>query len=451
MPHELEGLPLLQFIPHLSPEFASPKHLEDWCWIIESAAHNPVRALCAVPIRHYKTETTLHGIVWLLVQDPTLRIIFLTHSFEAAQARGKRLRQLAEATHVGPTRGWNTIAEWRNTEGGGVVVMSADQSKLGYDCHVLVFDDPIDEFGAEDPKVREAVDATISHYTARCMRHGKPGPVLGVASRFHPDDPIGRRLDRTAVDWTYTHKPAILDEGEPTERAFAPEVWDLPALLQMRAELREKDPTERLWHAQLMGNPRPMGSDLFGPPTYYSTLPEWGYRKGFGVDFAYTATDSADWFARVVGRAYGTKLYILEATRHKIDAHLIESTCKADLNKHGRAIFFSYMSGPEVGMARVLIERGVPIAHMPARYNKLVRAQRTIKRWNDGDILIPSSGLWVSGFLKRVGCFRGHEKDTDDDEIDALVSLTDGLMGGAVASGNRPKTVGRAFQGFNAR
>lgn len=444
---DFAGLPLLDLIPALSPEFASPYHLSDWTALIEKAATEPVRGLCAVPIRHHKTETTLAGIVWLLVQDPTLRIIFLTHSFEAAQARGKRLRQLAEETKVGPTRGWNTIAEWRNDQGGGVVVMSADQSKLGYDCHVLIFDDPIDEHGADDPKVREAVDQTISHYTARCMRRGKPGAVLGVMSRFHPDDPVGRRLQRRAVEWIYVHKPAIIDEGEPTERAFAPEVWPLDSLRAMRAELAEKDPTERLWWAQLMGEPRPMGADLFREPTRYMKLPEWGFRLAYGADLAFTQGDHSDFFALVAMRIYGPKAYVLEVQRHKIDAHMIESTTRAMMNKHGRAPIYSYASGPEVGMMRVLNERGLPFAKMHARYNKIVRAERTIRRWNDGNILIPDDALWAPGFLHRVACFRGNDKDDGDDEIDALVSACDGAMGGAVAGG--PKTVGKAFTGFN--
>jgi hypothetical protein len=433
---------LLEFIPSLSPEHRVPWHMADWARMFERAVSEPVRALCALPIRHFKTETTMHGIVWLLKQDPSLRFIFLTHSHEAALNRGKRLRQLAQAAGVGGTRGFNTLEQWQNDDGGGVVIMSAEQSKLGYDCHCLVFDDPLDEYGAEDPKVRESVDQTIVHYTARCMRRGVPGPVLGVMSRWHPDDPIGRRLVRTAAKWEYVHRGAVIDEGMPTERAFAPDVWDLPALRAMRAELAEKDPTERLWFAQLMNEPRPMGADLFGEATYYSKLPDFGYRKAFGIDLAYTAGDGSDWFARVVGRAYGPKLYITDVTRHKIDAHLIESTCKADLTKHGRSPFFSYMSGPEVGMAKVLIERGVPIQVMHARYNKLVRAQRTIKRWNDGFILWPSSEIapHLATALRRIQMFRGHDRDSDDDEVDALVSLADGLIGGAVAG---PKTLGR--------
>lgn len=467
---------LVDFIPALSPAFAVPLHLLSWLALIERADKESIRGLCSIPIRHWKTESTVHGLIWLLLQDPSRRIMFLTHSFDAAKKWGKRIRQLAEAMDhligvkgvVGPTRGWNEIAEWRNDAGGGVVVMSADQSKIGYDCHILLCDDPIDEHGAQDFAKREEVDDSIIHYTARCMRNGEPGSVLIVASRFHPDDPIGRRVARTMGRWIYVRHAAIehycaecdavIDsnvclahpQARIVDRAFAEHVWPLARLKEIRAELAERDPTERLWWAQYQNDPKPMGSDLFGPATYWTKLPDWNFRRGFGVDLAYTVGDGADWFARVVGRTYGTKLYILDVVRHKIDAYLIESTCKADMNKYGRAPFFSYMAGPEVGMASVLNDRGVPIARMLARYNKLVRAQRTVKRWNDGDILVPeeTAAPWVKGFLHRMSCFRGRETDADDDEVDALVSLCDGLIGGTVGE---VKTLGKPYAGLMAR
>ena len=448
---DLKGLSLLELIPRLSPDLKPPYHLREWCELFERAATEPVRGLCACPIRHYKTTTTLHGIVYLLLRDPSRRIILLSHSHQRAQTLGKQLRQLAKETPVGPTRGWDTIDEWRNDAGGGVVIMSADQSKLGYDCGALVFDDPIDEMGWDEPATRDAVDKTIAHYTARCMSKGVPGPVLGVASRGHPDDPIGRRLARQAVAWTYVHYPAILDVGLSTERAFAPDVWSLEALKAMREELRESDPAERLWFAQLMGDPQPEGSDLFGPPTIYDALPTYaGWRVCHGVDFAYTDAPGSDFFAAMTGRVYGRKLYILEVQRHRLDATLLESTCKALLNKYGRAPMWSYQAGPEIGLSHLLIQRGIPVGIMPARYNKLVRAQKTIRRWNDGDILVPAAmgNYWQPGFLHRVSLFRGHERDRDD-EVDAVVSAADAMLGGATTAG-MPKTEGRRkiYQGF---
>ena len=445
-----DGLPLLDLIPALSPDLRPPYHLREWCELIERAATEPIRGLCACPIRHFKTTTTLHGIVWLLLKDPSRSIILLTHSHQRAQTLGKQLRQLAQETPIGPARGWNTIDEWRNDAGGGVVIMSADQSRLGYDCGALFFDDPIDELGWDDPNQRDAVDKTISHYTARCMTKGVPGSVLGVASRGHPDDPIGRRLSRGSVQWIYVHYPAIIHEGQENERAFAPDVWNLEALKAMRAELKEADPSERLWYAQLMGDPQPEGSDLFGPPTLYDSLPTYGgWRVAHGADFAYTDNVASDFCAVATGRAYGSKLYVVEVRRYKLDATLLESTCKDVMTTYGRSPFWSYQSGPEVGLSRLLIQRGVPIGIMPARYNKLVRAQKTIRRHNDGDILYPKAAgnPWQPGFLHRQSLFRGHERDQDD-EVDALVSVADAMLGGATTSSVRAMGGTKPYQGF---
>jgi predicted phage terminase large subunit-like protein len=212
-------------------------------------------------------------------------------------------------------------------------------------------------------------------------------------------------------------------------------------------ELAEQDPTERIWHAQLMGNPKPAGFAKFRPdPARWSVLPDWNYRIAFGIDLAFTSSETSDYFAIVALRIMGTKAYVLEVMRTRLDAHLIESTCKAFLNKYGRGPMFSYVSGPEVGMVKLLRERGLPIHPMRARYNKLVRAERTIKRWNDEQIVIPANAPWLKGFLHRVEMFRGEEKGHDDDEIDALVSGCDGGLGGVAAG--IVKTLGKSYQGL---
>lgn len=448
---QLAKLSLFEFITTISPEFRAPYHLADWVDQIELAAKGePVRALCALPIRHYKTETTLHGIVWLLCKDPTARYLFLTHSFDRSRAIGKRVRRLADTAGVGPVVGYNTIEQWRNKEGGGMVIMSAEQSRLGEDVHGVFFDDPLDEHASYEQARRDSVDETISHYTARCMRRGKPGPVLGVMSRWHPDDPIGRRLlrEQAALPWSYIHKPAVIDDGLPTERAFAPEVWPLSALKKMRAELAEQDPTERIWWAQLQGDPKPVGFAKFRPDVArWTTLPDWTFRLAYGADLAFTQTGTSDYFALVVMKVMGTKAFVLEVMRTRLDAHLIESTCKAFQNKYGRGPIYTYVSGPEVGMVKLMRERGLPFVPMKARYNKLVRAERTIKRWNDGAIALPADAPWTRGFLHRAEMFRGEEKGHDDDEIDALVSVCDGCMGGAAAG--VVKTLGTSYQGIN--
>jgi predicted phage terminase large subunit-like protein len=435
------------------PEYRTPEHLGVWLDLIErAAAGEPVRALCSYPIRHFKTETTLLGIVWLLVQDPTARWLLLTHSFERARTIGKELRRYAQAARVGPVVGFNTIDSWQNEHGGGAVVMSAEQSRLGENVHGLLFDDPLDEYAAEDIRRRDAVDRTIIHYTTRCQRAGRPGPVLGVMSRWHPDDPIGRRLERKAEPWIHAHQPAIIDDGLPTERAFAESVVPLVELRRKREIEREIDPTLKFWWAQQMGDPQPEGTRLFrADPERYNVLPEWNFRLAFGADLAFSAGEGSDYFALVAVKIIGTKCYVLESTRTRLEPHMIESTCNAFLSKYGNlhAPIYSYVSGPEVGTVKLMRERGLNFWPLRAKYNKLVRAQRTIKRWNDGYIVVPAAAPWVPPFLRRVENFRGEDKGHDDDEVDALVSVCDGAMGGTVAGGGGgPRTVGRAYRGM---
>ncbi len=382
---------LMPFIPRLSPEHQEPHHLAEWVDLFERVAKGEaVRALCGVPIRHHKSETTYHGVVWLLVQDPTLRMLVITYSLDQALLMGRRIRELATRIGVGPAYGSNRIDGWRNAWGGGVVVMSAAQSALGGDVHFLLFDDPMDEHTSNTHREREAVDATLVHYTARCMRRGKPGPVLGVMSRWHPDDPIGRRLLRTADRWEYVHHAAVIEDVDTgVERAFAPAVWSLEELRKVRAVLREQDPTERLWYAQFQGNPQPVGSTKFrGDPERYVVLPDYSFRLAYGAHLM----PDAEHYGMVALKIFGSKAYVIDVARTRLDASSIESACRKMQATHGAAPIFAYTTGtgPDAGLVKLLRQRGLQFSPLRARWNKIVRAEKTIKRWNDGDVVVPT-------------------------------------------------------------
>lgn len=446
--------PLIEWIPTLTPELDGrrtmvPWHLREIGDLFQRALDSlqgktdePVRALCSYPIRHFKTVTFAHGVVWLLEHIPELRIMLMTHSNERAEAVAKDVRVFAERSNVGPAKGFNKIKDWRNDAGGGVVVMSADQSREGYDCHVLLVDDPIDEHGAFDSKQREMVDYMIGYYTFRCVRHGRPGPVLIVMSRQHPDDPIGRRLTRTKPKWTYLHKPAIEDLGLPTERAFAENVWSLDKLHEFRESWKEQDPYERLFWSRFQGEPRLEGATYFREPAYYLDLPMWpSFRDAIGVDLSYTNGRASDWFAVVVARFYGSKCYILNATRFKPDPTDVPAVLRGQMAVCvGNPPIYSYASGGDKGVAgRLAADHKILIQSMPPQTNKLWRSTRTIARWNAGDIMLPASAPWVPAFVKRMKEYSGNESSDEDDEVDALVSVCDAMLG---LNETRPGTVG---------
>jgi len=435
-------LSLVEFIPAVNPRMTAPYHMKAFAELLEGADGGSVRAMCSMPIRHYKTETVKHAIAWLLLRNPELRIIFMTHSALYAQNRGREIRDLCMQLGVRVRDGHSTISEWRTDEGGGVRAMSAQQSALGGDVDILVVDDPFESQEAADSgDVRQIVDDTIAFYTARLSRGGS---VFLVMSRFHNDDAIGRRQRRTAVKWEYIHHRAIIDEGLETEQALAPEVRTLEELHAIRAELKESDPTERTWWGQFQNEPRTDMGDLFKAPARYEQLPEWpGFRDFIGVDMAYSTGKRSDWFALVAVRAWRGQFFVREVQRLKADLGDLELTIRTAWERYGRCPVYSYMSGPEKGAAHYLNEKGIPIYVMPARYDKRTRAQKTINLWNVGKVMVPQHAPWVEGFLSRILAFRGVEGD-DDDEVDALVSAHDG---GVFSSVTAPQRLGKPLFG----
>lgn len=433
---DLQNLSLLELVPALRDDWASPYHLKEWTDCIERASLGNVRAMCSVPFQHYKSSTTLIGVVWLLLRNPKLKIILLTHSHEKAAAMGKELRELWKAAGGTMRKGFDTIAEWQTEQGGGCVVMSAAQSKLGYPCDLLLVDDPLDEKEYMQKEARDLADSTIALYTARAATH--LNSVLIVASRWHPDDPIGRRLDAKAVKWEYFANPGIIDFGTENARAFAPDVLSFEQHLQMRAEWEERDPSLKIWWAQVQNDPRPDVLGMFRQPVRYQTLPEFG-RFVFGIDLAYSDKPHADYFAMVVLKVWERVAYVVNVLRERRSLEMATDRIQFAQRTWPGASMWSYISGPEKGALQYLSSRNVMVEPIMARTPKYNRSQRTIDAWNLGKVRVPEQAPWLAGFLARVSLFTGNEAAGDDDEVDALVSACDG---GVFGAGGAPKACG---------
>jgi hypothetical protein len=430
---DLRDLSLLDLVPALHPDWTSPYHLRDWCELIEASLQGNLRAMCAVPFQHYKSSTTLIGVVWLLLRNPKLRIILLTHSHEKAKAMGKDLRQLWKGAGGLTEKGFDTIDDWRLPEGGGCVVMSAGQSKLGYPCDLLLVDDPLDETEYMNREVRDDVDKAISLYTARAATH--LNSVLLVASRWHLDDPYGRRQKRGG--WKEFTHAGVIGYGTPEAKAFAPEVLTLEQHMAMRAEWAQQDPSCKAWWAQVQNDPQPDELGGFrvpvrGPPPPYG-------RYVIGVDLAYSDKSYADYFALVVLKVWQGKAHVLQVLRERRDLEAAAKRISDAKRLYPGAAAYTYYSGPEKGAIQYLENLGLFVEGIKARTPKYNRAQRTRDAWNAGTIVLPEHGDWVEGFVARAQLFTGREDAGDDDEIDALVSACDG---GFFAAPHVPRAIG---------
>jgi hypothetical protein len=357
-----------------------------------------------------------------------------------AGKKNREFRQLSQLAGVRISDDFNTIREWRTKEGGGVFACSVDQHIVGRGFDTIIVDDPLGSaVDADNGVKRDEVDKAIRFLMTR-LHPG--GSIIINASPFHQDDPIGRR--KREPGWLDVSAPAIIHD--PGRRPLWPERWSLADLDKMRQELAVDDPAERTWSAQWMCDPQPPGLAEIHDPYLYTKIPDWGFRIGYGADLAFTQGATSDWAAFVAMKITGGKGYVLEVARTKLDAHMIESTLKAFTAKYGRGPIYSYMSGPEVGFARLMRERGLPFVNMLARWNKAVRNHRTVDRHNAGDIQWPANAPWLPDVMRRAKSLRFNEKDVGDDEWDALASVCDAMLGG-VGAGS-VKTMGRSYEGL---
>ena len=349
---------------------------------------------------------------------------------------GKELRSLWKAAGGMIPKGYDTIDDWQTEAGGGCVVMSAGQSKLGYPCDLLLVDDPLEENQYQNKEVRDTVDKTITLYTARCATH--LNSVLIVASRWHQDDPIGRRLSRKAAPWIYIANAGIIRYGTSEEHAFAPDVLSLEGHHRMRREWGEQDPSLKTWYAQVQNDPRPDALGMFREPVR-GPAPAFG-RYVIGLDLAYSGKEHADYFAMVVIKIWESRAYVCNVIRERRNLESASAQLQTARRIYPGAALWSYISGPEKGAIDYLNGLGIPVQGMRAATPKYNRAQRTIDAWNVGTIVLPEQAAWVDGFVTRCSLFTGNEDAGDDDEIDALVSACDG---GLFSTGFVAKSFGK--------
>ncbi len=456
-PPLMDDRPLVDWIPIAIKGADSPFHLEPLPSLLDAAFRGEsVRALASCPIRHWKSSTVKAAVAKGLRANPRLHVILMTHGHDFAQSYGRELRELCRACGVRIARGADTILDWRTEEGGGCFVMSNKQSALGRPCDVFVFDDPFGSFEeADNVDTRQHVDWIIAQYTAR-LNPG--GSVIGVMSRLHPDDAIGRRLERKAREWTYVHKQALQNEGEPNEQALAPHVMSLEHLRAARAELFEADPSERTWHSQFQNDPREGTRGSFKGVSYVEALPDLAScRTAIGLDAAYSEGSSSDFFAAVVLHELASGVLLVgHVERHRRGIDGVSGALDELRARYPDAPMFSYVQGPEVGVYRQLasprvdfnddgsqrVRHGHIVHTMTAQWSKEVRARPMAAAWERKLVRVLAGQPWTSAYVRELNAFTGTGGREVDDQVDASVSAYDGLrrrlsLSGAFTRGRR--------------
>ena len=411
-PGELPGL--LEFIPQLSPSFASPRHLGAVAGLFERArSGEPVRAVISVPPRHAKTETLLHGIAWFLATNPAYQVAYLSSTAALARKKSLRAKTLTQKAGVTLSKDSHSKSDWRTTtEQGGLWACGIGGQINGEGFNLVVVDDPHKgRSEAESPIIRDRVhDWLLGDAFPRLEPNSS---IIVCHTRWHQDDLIGRLLER---GWESVCLPAISEQGLP----LWPERWSLEALSRIQAELG--GPQGYDWVSLYMGQPQPDGAAIFQAPTFYDALPPLGaMRFGTGLDFGYSDGRGDYSSALVMGEHEGLH-YILDVMRLQVEPRVFRSRVVSLCEQYNTVNVGSFIAPTERGGLEFLRDTGLQVTEYRSP-GKLAQSLRVSAAWNSKKVLVPNPekipAPWLSKFLSEVLGFTG-KGDRNDDQVDSL-------------------------------
>jgi hypothetical protein len=229
----------------------------------------PKLALMAPP-QHGKTEQVKDFIAWIAGKRPDLKTIFATYSDELGVAVNRGLQRimtserylaifghrLAESglpwlRNVNVLEYVNHRGSFRNTTIEGQIT--------GQGLDVGIVDDPIKGRGEASSKpVRDKTwDWFMDDFFAR---FSDSAGLLIIMTRWHPDDPVGRFVERFP-EAKILRSPAIAEADEKNRRkgeALFPEHKSLSFLIE-----RRKAMSQASWESEYQQNPIIGGGGMF--------------------------------------------------------------------------------------------------------------------------------------------------------------------------------------------
>jgi hypothetical protein len=224
--------------------------------------------------------------LWLLMRDPTRRIVVASYEQGLAARSTLAVRQMIE-THGGGYKGrhvqqddvlgllldpdraqqtnWN-VADAPGRRNGGMVAVGIGSGFTGRSANVLIIDDPVKGAQAADSRHQRRAVQDWYQAVARTRLSGD-AILIVIQTRWHPDDLMGwliREDDLLPTSrWSRLIVPAIAQHHDPLGRApgeylvsargRTPEDWD-----RIRADVGS-----RWWSALYQCQPAPPAGGVF--------------------------------------------------------------------------------------------------------------------------------------------------------------------------------------------
>lgn len=212
---------------------------------------------------------------WWLCLFPMDKVAVTSYGDDLALRRGGTIRGYVEEHgdeyDLRMQPGSGAKQDWLVTRGGGVRSVSVGKGLTGFDVNLLIVDDPHkDRADAESEASRRALH---DWYSSTALKRLQPdrNAVVGIQTRWHPDDFAGRRLEEEGRledggRWKVVHLPAHADPKfgpDPLGRAPGEPLTHPKIPTRNKAKLRawwadmKVTSIPRDWHSLCQGDPQP--------------------------------------------------------------------------------------------------------------------------------------------------------------------------------------------------
>lgn len=420
---------------------------------LAGAEQDSGRLMVFVPPQEGKsTRTSCWFPLWMLAQDPTLRIGIVSYSATKAERWGKWIRRMVEAH---PALGIELMADSRavdnyeTTAGGRVVSVGVGGGLTGEPIDLMVIDDPIrGRAEAESPTYRE--NAWDWWESVGATRLSPRGRVVLMMTRWHTDDLAGRLTEREPGTWRVLRIPAVRDVGRPLVRGSdGASVYDprgeLISVQNRRPgyyrELKGKR-SMYVWNSIYMQTPVAAEGNLFARADFrYWTFLHYDssqhdqtrgmrirvdndalfvgdMRRFITMDLASSVKTSADFtVAAVWGITLDGRLILLDRVRKRIGeqahADMLLPLCRK-------------WAAPDVYVERGFIgttliidatKAGVRIQPLTPDKDKITRALPATQRLASHTVFWPDAADWLDEWCDEIA---GFPSWTNDDQVDVF-------------------------------
>lgn len=412
-----------------------------------------------MPPRHAKSAyVTVMFAAYYICRCPQRSVMTGSYSATLAEGFGKQVRDIIELpvvrqafpnVRIDPLD--RSKAEWGLVDGGGTstggkyYAVGLGGTTTGRPANLLIWDDPI--------KTKEEADSATSRnkawdfitYSLQTRKQPllrtvngqivrEPAIEIAILTRWNVDDPGGRiqeTPDWKEGRWFHFLRPAIIDEGKPTEKALWPDAFPLEELKR----IRKADPAR--FEALYQQQPFTKGGSIFKTSWWKSVKelpkPDQLVCLVCGADTAFKASENNDPTALVfAGLGYDGNFYIYEVFEKHLefpDLKRLFVTMNGLWKSRGLRGF--YIEDRASGQSLVQELRrmgGVPVIPHALPGDKAVKARGITPLVEGGLVYLPEYAPWVDDFISEFEQFTGDAaKKERDNKVDATVIALDVL------------------------